>query len=102
MSRLELSFACWDYDRVKALQDGTVRPEGIDLNFLSLRVEETFYRALRNHEFDACELSLSSWHIRGAGITATPVSRHSRTRKQPPRTCVGVLSTSATRACCGS
>lgn len=38
---LTLSLACWDYDRVKALQDGRVRPEGIQLNFLNYRVEET-------------------------------------------------------------
>lgn len=61
MTRLPLSFACWDYDRVKALQDGRVRPEGIDLNFLPLRVEETFYRQLRHQEFDVAELSLSSY-----------------------------------------
>ena len=61
MASLSLSFACWDYDRVKALQDGRVRPEGIDLNFLSLDIEETFFRALRNQEFDVCELSLSSY-----------------------------------------
>lgn len=38
---LPLSVACWDYDRVKALEDGRVRPEGIQLNFLNHRVEET-------------------------------------------------------------
>jgi 4,5-dihydroxyphthalate decarboxylase len=58
---LRLSLACWDYDRVHALQDGRVRPEGIELDFLPLRVEETFFRALRGHEFDVCELSLSSY-----------------------------------------
>lgn len=61
MSRLHLSLACWDYDRVKALQDGRVRPEGIDVNFLPLRVEETFFRQLRSREFDVAELSLSSY-----------------------------------------
>jgi len=61
MSRLQLTFACWDYDRIKPLQDGTVAPEGIDLNILPLRVEETFFRALRGQEFDLCELSLSSY-----------------------------------------
>ncbi|GAB2989901.1 ABC transporter substrate-binding protein [Amycolatopsis acidiphila] len=61
MNRLQLSFACWDYDRMRALQDGRVRPEGIDLNFLSLPVEETFYRQLRHQEFDVCEMSLSSY-----------------------------------------
>jgi 4,5-dihydroxyphthalate decarboxylase len=61
MSRLPLSFACFEYDRTRALQDGRVRPEGIDLNFLPLRVEETFYRQLRHHEFDVSELSMSSY-----------------------------------------
>lgn len=61
MSALRLSFACWDYDRMRAIQDGRVSPEGIDLNFLPLRVEETFYRQLRFQEFDVAELSLSSY-----------------------------------------
>jgi 4,5-dihydroxyphthalate decarboxylase len=61
MSTLSLSFACWDYDRTKALQDGRVRPEGVDLIPLVLPVEETFYRQLRHHEFDISEMSLSSY-----------------------------------------
>ena len=58
---LALSFACWDYDRVKAIEDGRVRAEGISLTFLNLRVEETFFRQLLYKEFDVCELSLSSY-----------------------------------------
>jgi 4,5-dihydroxyphthalate decarboxylase len=58
---LSLSFACWDYDRTRALQDGRVRPEGIELNYVSLPVEETFYRQLRYREFDVSEMSLSSY-----------------------------------------
>ncbi|KAJ7917558.1 4,5-dihydroxyphthalate decarboxylase [Mycena leptocephala] len=61
MAPLQLSLACWDYDRVKALEDGRVKPEGIELNFLNLRVEETFFRQLRYQEFDISELSLSSY-----------------------------------------
>jgi 4,5-dihydroxyphthalate decarboxylase len=60
-SRLMLSFACWDYDRMRALIDGRVRPEGIDLDFIPLTVEETFYRQLRHQDFDVSELSLSSY-----------------------------------------
>jgi hypothetical protein len=37
MAPLKLSFACWDYDRVKALEDGRVKVEGVDLNFINLR-----------------------------------------------------------------
>jgi 4,5-dihydroxyphthalate decarboxylase len=61
VSELQLSFACWDYDRTRAIQDGRVRAEGMDLNFIPLRVEETFWRMLRHHEFDVAEMSLSSY-----------------------------------------
>lgn len=61
MSRLVLSFACWNYDRVRALQDGRVRPEGAELNFMSMQPEETFYRQIRYREFDVSEMSLSSY-----------------------------------------
>jgi 4,5-dihydroxyphthalate decarboxylase len=61
MNRLRLTFACWDSDRMRALADGTVRPDGIDLVYLTQPVEETFFRMLRYREFDACEMSLSSY-----------------------------------------
>ncbi len=61
MNKLRMTFACWDYDRTRALADGTVRPDGIDLTYLSLPVEETFFRMMRNREFDASEMSLSSY-----------------------------------------
>ncbi|MBL8555607.1 MAG: hypothetical protein JNL41_15145 [Phenylobacterium sp.] len=63
MSKLRLTLACWDYDRTRALADGRVRPEGIDLNVLPLHVEETFFRMLRNREFDVAEMSLSSYCV---------------------------------------
>src|SRR5215470_16942590 len=63
MSKLRLTLACWDYDRIRALADGRVQPEGIDLNFLPLHVEETFFRMLRNREFDVAEMSLSSYCV---------------------------------------
>jgi 4,5-dihydroxyphthalate decarboxylase len=61
MSSLKLSLACWNYDRTRALADGTVRPDGIDLTYLSLPVEETFFRMARYREFDTAEMSLSSY-----------------------------------------
>ena len=63
MSNLRLSFGCWDYDRTRALMDGTVVPDGIDLNYLNMPVEETFFRMLRHKEFDVAELSLSSYSV---------------------------------------
>lgn len=63
MSKLKLTLACWDYDRTRALADGRVQVDGIDLNYLSLPVEETFFRMLRHREFDAAEMSLSSYCV---------------------------------------
>jgi 4,5-dihydroxyphthalate decarboxylase len=61
VAKLRLTLACWDYDRTRALADGTVPVEGVDLVYLTLPVEETFFRMLRNREFDCAELSLSSY-----------------------------------------
>ena len=61
MSRLRLTLACGDYDRTRALHDGTIVPEGIDLVALRLPVEDIFFRMVRFAEFDAAELSLSSY-----------------------------------------
>jgi 4,5-dihydroxyphthalate decarboxylase len=61
MARLSLTLACGDYDRTRALEDGSVRADGIDLNYLRLPVEETFFRMLRLHEFDVAEMSLSTY-----------------------------------------
>jgi 4,5-dihydroxyphthalate decarboxylase len=63
VSKLRLTLACWDYDRTRALADGSVQPDGIDLNVLNLHVEETFFRMLRNREFDVAEMSLSSYCV---------------------------------------
>src|SRR6185437_8821956 len=63
MSRLRLTLACSNYDRTRALIDGDVSPDGIDLTWLTLPVEETFFRMLRNREFDAAEMSLSSYTL---------------------------------------
>ena len=63
MARLRLALACWNYDRVRALIDGRVQPDGIDLNLMTLSVEETFFRMLRHREFDAAEMSLSSYAV---------------------------------------
>ncbi|OLE18466.1 MAG: 4,5-dihydroxyphthalate decarboxylase [Betaproteobacteria bacterium 13_1_20CM_3_63_8] len=61
MSALRLTLACWDYDRTRALIDGRVQPEGIDLVYLIQPVEETFFRMMRYREFDCSEMSLSSY-----------------------------------------
>ena len=61
---MRLTLACGRYDRTQALLDGRVRIEGVDeLTYLALRPGETFWRMLNHEEFDASEMSLSSYSI---------------------------------------
>lgn len=60
---MKLSLACGGYDRTRPLKDGRVRVEGVELVYLDLAVEETFFRMMRHREFDVSELSLSSYVI---------------------------------------
>ena len=62
-SKLRLTMACWDYDRTRALADGRVAIDGIELTYLPLVVEETFFRMMRYREFDVSEMSLSSYTV---------------------------------------
>ena len=61
MSKLQLTMACWDYDRTRPLMDGRVQPEGIDPNIIVLRPREIFPRMLEHQEFHASEMSLASY-----------------------------------------
>jgi 4,5-dihydroxyphthalate decarboxylase len=63
MSRLRLTMACWNYDRMRALMEDRIPIDGVDLTYLNLPVEETFFRMLRHREFDVAELSLSSYTL---------------------------------------
>jgi 4,5-dihydroxyphthalate decarboxylase len=63
MGKLQLSMACSNYDRTRALFDGRVAVDGIELNCLSLPIEEIFFRMLRHLEFDVAEMSLSSYTV---------------------------------------
>lgn len=61
MGKIHLTLSCWEYDRTRALQEGRVQVEGVELTYLPLHVEETFWRMLRYQDFDAAECSMSSY-----------------------------------------
>lgn len=63
MSSLSVTLACGPYDRTRGLADGRVAVEGVDLTYLCLEPEEIFFRMTQHAEFDAAELSLSSFLI---------------------------------------
>ena len=82
MSRLPITIATWDYDRVRPLVDGRVRVEGCDVNYLTMPVEECFERAYFHGEFEVAEIGFSPYLIalsrghalcRGAGVPVADV-----------------------------
>jgi len=61
-SGLKLTFAGLDYlDRTRGLVDGSVQPEGIELEYLRLPVYELFQRVAAGVEFDAAEMSSGTY-----------------------------------------
>jgi 4,5-dihydroxyphthalate decarboxylase len=82
--KIPLTLACGDYEIVRALKEGTVQPDGIDLTVLTAMDSSTrHWRFLRNREFDVAEVSASSFLIakdRGHPIDAIPVFLHRRFR----------------------
>jgi 4,5-dihydroxyphthalate decarboxylase len=60
-ARLHLTLATTDYDHVRDLVNGVVRPEGIVLTAFVLPVEEIFYRFIKNREWDVSEMSFGKF-----------------------------------------
>ena len=58
---LPLTLAVTNLDRTRAVLDSSIVPEGIDLNCLALGAEEIFWRMGQHDEFDASEMSGTSY-----------------------------------------
>ena len=86
MTNLRLTFACGPTTALQACRDGTIRPEGMELNYLTLQPAEIFWRMLQFKEFDASEMSLSNYTTLVSGgdapFVAIPVFP---SRGVPPR-----------------
>jgi len=81
---IALTLACGDYEIVRALKEGAVVPDGIDLTVLTAMDSTTrHWRFLRNRDFDMAEVSSSSYIVaadQGLGFRALPVFLHRRFR----------------------
>jgi len=76
MAKLRLSFITGENERVKALIDGIIQPEGVELVPTLSDPSETFWRQLNFQEFEISEMSISSYLIaksRGMDMVAIPV-----------------------------
>jgi 4,5-dihydroxyphthalate decarboxylase len=64
MSLLPLTMACGPYDRMEALAQGIVQPEGIALRYLAIQSPpEIFARMIKTRSFDVAEMSLAHYSI---------------------------------------
>jgi 4,5-dihydroxyphthalate decarboxylase len=83
-SKIRLSVACGDYEIVRALKDGTVEADGIELVVLTGHgSRERHWRMARHQEFDVCEFNVGAYFMardRNHPITAIPVFLHRRFR----------------------
>jgi 4,5-dihydroxyphthalate decarboxylase len=75
--RLVLSLAISEYDHVRDLAGGAVRPQGIAINALHFAVEEIFHRFTRYCEWEVSELSMAKYcslvSQGETGVAAIPV-----------------------------
>ena len=82
--KLRLTLAMGDYEIVRALKDGIVEPDGIDLTILTNMDSTTrHWRFLRNQDFDVAECSASSYLVsrdQGMPFEGMPVFLHRRFR----------------------
>jgi 4,5-dihydroxyphthalate decarboxylase len=77
MPNVHVTIATWDYDHVRDLRMGEIRPVGIDVTWLDLNMHEIFARFLANREWDVSELSLAKYIAEASGpdpdLIALPV-----------------------------
>lgn len=70
-ARLHLTLATTDYDHVRDLHAGVVRPEGVALTSFVLPIEEITFRFVKGREWDVSEMSFGKF-IGFAGHGASP------------------------------
>lgn len=61
METLRLTVALHDYDHVRDLTSGVVRPKGITVLPLNVRPHEMFYRFMTYHEWEVSEMSFGGY-----------------------------------------
>ena len=61
MANLRLKFAAQDYEHTRALFDGRVQADGIDLEHVELFPAVTFERMLVDHEFELSEMAMTMY-----------------------------------------
>ena len=82
--KVHLTLAVGDYESIRALKEGSVKADGIELTVITdMTSDVRHWRMLRNREFDVAELSMSNYLMAkytGLPFVAIPVFLHRRFR----------------------
>jgi 4,5-dihydroxyphthalate decarboxylase len=82
--KLKLTVACGDYEIVRAIKEGAVKADGLELIMLTgMGPRERHWRMARHAEFDICEANVGAYFMErdhGTELTAIPVFLHRRFR----------------------
>lgn len=64
MANRTITIGCREYDHIRALANGQIQVDGVDLKFVHLSPpSQIFLRMLRDEAYDAAEMSLSNYMI---------------------------------------
>src|SRR5258707_15518071 len=84
--RLKLTVACGDYEIVRALKEGSVKADGIDLAMLTgMGPRERHWRMARKAEFDICEANVGGYFMERDHGAATARDARERADDTPPQ-----------------
>ena len=68
--KLRLTVACGDYEIVRAIKEGTVKADGLDLVMLTgMGPRERHWRMARHAEFDICEANVGAYFMERALVS---------------------------------
>src|SRR5260370_25476684 len=83
--KLRLTVGCGDYEIVRAIKEGGVQDECLDVVMLTgMGPRERHWRMARKAEFDVCEANVGAYFMEGdhgIPLTAIPVLLHRRLRR---------------------
>src|SRR5215467_1783324 len=93
--KLQLTVACGDYEIVRALREGAVTADGLDLVMLTgMGPRERHWRMARKAEFDVCEANVGAYFMerdQGAALASEASGQRGNSIVRAPLTAVPVF-----------
>src|SRR6476646_8296351 len=93
--RLRLTVACGDYEIVRALKEGAVEANGLELVMLTdMGPRERHWRMARRAEFDVCEANVGAYFMerdQGAALASEASGQRGNSIVRAPLTAIPVF-----------